>query len=245
MKLKTNISKVSTQSLGTLALRVIETVNASGIEEAKTSKNFLKLTELNDAYQQAIDPVNIKSMSNQIDNKFTERNQLFTELFTYVKGLTVADEADVKTAAQKIYDEISKFGLNFSKLRKSDKTLRYIRIIESLKQSEFADALQKTKLTDKLNALDIVQRAYEDLYMGRGNRVAGKVAATSIRYDMETVLKKYLDEVALVTENKETEDWKTLYTNLKKRVEEVSASVRNRQVLPKPPVNNTETSTAS
>lgn len=241
MKIKTKISKVSIQSLGTLVIRVIDTVNNSGIEEAKTSKLFQKMVALNQSYQQAVDPINVKVISSQIEEMFSKRGQFFTEFIIYCKGLTVADDAEVKAAAIKIYDEISKFGLNFSKLNKSDKTLRYIRIIESLKQPEFTIALQKTKLTDKLNTLDTTQRAYEDLYMGRGNLVAGKVFASNLRNDMETVIKKHLDEVAYLSEDKNTEEWKTLYSNLKKRYEEINGSIRKRQVLPNPPSNKTVT----
>ncbi len=221
-KIKTKISRVNNDTLATLGMRVIDTVNESGIEEAIGSKQFLNLKEANARYQLSTNPINLKLLSSKVEEKFRERNQLFTEIYTYVKGQTVADDAEVKTAALKVYEELTKFGINFSKLRQADMTMRYIRIIESLQQPEFAEVLVTTKLTAKLAALNTAQREYEDLYMGRGNRVAGKVAPSSIRKQMENALKKHLEETGFLYEKYETEAWKTLYANLRKRFDEVS-----------------------
>lgn len=229
MNLKTKISKVSTQTLGTLGNRVIDTVNNSGIEEAKNSKHFQMLVELNNAYQQAVEPINVKLMASQIDERFKMRNLLFAEMGTITKGLMLSDDADVKTAALMIYEELTKFGTNFSNMRMADKTLRYIRIIESLKQDKYADALLKTKLKDKLDTLDSVQREYENLYMNRGNMVAGKIAASNIRKEMEAVMKKHLDETTYLKDVHETDAWNVLYNNLKKRYAEVSISLAEKK----------------
>lgn len=245
MNYKTKINRVNNHTLGTLTLRIIETVNESGIEEAKTSKRFQNLLEANTAYQQAVNPLNVRLMSEQIEGKFEKRDLLFTQMYTYIKGLTVSDDADVKSAAMKIYEEMTKFGLNFSKLRKADKTLRYIRIVESLKQTEYAEAVTTTQLADKLNALDDIQREYENLYMNRGNRVAGKVTASRIRKEMEQALKKHLDETVFLLNKYETEDWKILYANITKRINEVSTTLSAKQPSPKQSELNPKTEEAS
>lgn len=245
MKFKSKINRVNNHTLGTLTLRIIDTVNESGIEEAKTSKQFQYLLEANSVYQQAVNPLNVRLMSEQIEGKFEERDLLFTQMYTYIKGLTVSDDAEVKIAAMKVYEEMTKFGLNFSKLRKADKTLRYIRIVESLKQTEYAEAVAATQLADKLNALDTVQREYENLYMNRGNRVAAKVAASSIRKEMEHALKMHLDETEFLRNKYETEDWKTLYANITKRIYEVTTTLSAKQTTPKLPGLNPETEAAS
>ncbi|MHB9054652.1 MAG: DUF6261 family protein [Paludibacteraceae bacterium] len=233
MKIKTKINKVNNQTLGTLSLRVIDTVNNSGIEEAKTSKQFLILLETNNIYQQAVNPINVRLISAEVDRVFNERNQLFTEMITYIKGLTVSDDENVRAAAFKIMEEIGKFGLNFSRIRKADKTLRYIRIIESLQLPEYQEALELTKLTEKLNTINRVQREYERLYMNRGNKVASKVWASHVRKDMELALKNHLDEVLFLTNQYETEPWKVLALNLKKRFDEVTVTQPARQeILP-------------
>lgn len=220
--IKTKIGKVNNDTLATLGMRVIDTVNESGIEEALTSKQFQKLMEVNAEYQQSTNPINVKLMSIEVNNKFLERNKLFLEMFTYIKGLTFSDDTEMREAAQKIYEELTKFGTNFSNIRLADKTMRYIRIIESLQQPEMAEAVLTTQLTAKLAKLYTVQREYEDLYMGKGNRVAGKVTPTSIRKRMGIALKKHLEETGFLYEKYETEAWKTLYTNLNKRFDEVS-----------------------
>lgn len=236
MKIKSKISKVSTQSLGTLCLRIIDTVNNSGVEEVKSSKNFLRLLEVNNLYQDAVNPINIKMLTAKIDEKFIQRDTLFAELYTYVKGLTVSDQAEERAAANVIMEEITKFGLNFRRLRNADKSLRYIRIIESLKKPEYADAIEKTGLTDRLNLLDSVQNDYETMYMNKGNRIAGKNAASSLRKEVEDTLKKFLDELDYLSDKNGTDAWTALYANVKKRVAEMSLPIRDKQVLPNPNV---------
>lgn|GEM_PF-4923340 len=236
MQLKSKISKVSTQSLGTLCLRIIDTVNNSGVEEVKSSKNFLRLLEVNNRYQDAVNPINIKMLNAKIDEKFIQRDTLFAELYTYVKGLTVSDQAEERAAANVIMEELTKFGLNFRRLRNADKSLRYIRIIESLKKPEYADAIEKTGLTDRLNLLDNVQNDYETMYMNKGNRIAGKNAASSLRKEVEDTLKKFIDELDYLSDKNGTDAWTALYANVKKRVAEMSLPIRDKQVLPNPNV---------
>lgn len=188
--------------------------------------------------------MNVKQMSSDIDNKFDERNQLYQQIIIYIKGLIVSDDVEIRNAALILWGEISRFGTSFSKLRKADKTLRFIRIIESLKKSELAEAILKVKLTDKLSALEAVQLEYESLYMNRGNLVAGKVAPTNLRKVMEKAIKKHLDETAFLCDKYETEEWKTLYANLKKRFDEVSATMPEKQNPESPAGDVSENETA-
>ena len=198
MKYKSKVTRVTNETLATLGNRVIETVNNSGIEEAVDSKQFQQLLEVNASYQEATNPLNVKQMSSDINNSFDERYRLFQNLIIYIKGMTLSNDEEVRNAALKIWVEISKFRMNFSKLRKADMTLRYIRIIESLKMTELADAILKVKLTEKLNALEAVQLEYESLYINRGNLVAGKVTPSNLRKKIEKELKKHLDETAYI-----------------------------------------------
>ncbi len=216
------LTRVSNGTLATLGMRVVDTVDESGIEEAVESKQFRNLKVANDDYQSATNPVNVKLLSENIEDLFKARKQNFTDICTCVKGLTVSDDEVVKKAALRIYEELTKFGKNFSRVRKADLTMRYARIIESLQKPEYAELLLTTKLTAKLTAFSAVQRAYEEQYMGRGNRIAGKVAPSSIRKQLENALKKHLEETFFLCEKYETEAWKTLYANLRKRFDEVS-----------------------
>ncbi len=244
MKYKSKVTRVTNETLATLGNRVIETVNNSGIEEAVDSKQFQQLLEVNASYQEATNPLNVKQMSSDINNSFDERYRLFQNLIIYIKGMTLSNDEEVRNAALKIWVEISKFRMNFSKLRKADMTLRYIRIIESLKMTELADAILKVKLTEKLNALEAVQLEYESLYINRGNLVAGKVTPSNLRKEMEKALKKHLDETAYLSEKYETEAWKTLNANLRKRFDEVSVTMPEKQKPESPAEDVPETETA-
>ena len=103
MKIKSKASKVGIESLGALGIRVIDTVNESGIQEATTTKQFLELVEVNNRYQEALEPVNQKDISDAIDAIFKQRNVLFTSIYVYVNGLLNSPDVEMQDAAKQIF----------------------------------------------------------------------------------------------------------------------------------------------
>ena len=225
MNYRSKTNKINNESRAMLALRMIDTVNKSGIEDAKVSNAFVQLTDVNARYQIAIEPGTAKQVSQSITDKYKERTALFTEMYDYLYGLLGSPDAQMKAAATLLFEQFSKYGKNFGKYRLADQSLRYIRIIESLKQPEYAAALAKTQLTDKLAVLDQLQLDYEELYMGRGNTYATKVAPSSLSKELNDAIKLYMDEVNWMATRTNTEAWITLRNNLQRRFDEVNVSV--------------------
>lgn len=225
---KSIISKISTQTLGALSLRVIENVNNSGITEAINSSVFQSLITLNNEYQTSLAPVNIKVLSAEVNEKYDERNSSFKKLKDYISGMLNSDSDEVSAAAKKVYAVITMYGTNFSNLKKTDRTLRYIRIIETLKSDDYADALEKTSITERVNTLDTLQREYETVYMSKGSKVASQTAPSNIRKSLETGLKNLIDAFEVFQNQYQTDAWTTLYADLVKRVEEVSSSIQTK-----------------
>lgn len=226
MNFKSKINRINNESGAMLALRIIDTVNKSGIEDARLSKQFLELENVNSRYQIAIEPANDKQLKSAITSLYTQRTNIFQEIYGYLEGLLNAPDADMKAAASLLFEQVSKYGKSFSKFRIADQSLRYIRIIESLMKPEFAAALTKTLLTDKLALLDQVQLDYEGLYMGRGNSSVSKVAPSNLRNELNAAIKKYMEEVNWTASREESEQWNTLKTNLQQRFDEVNVTMR-------------------
>ncbi|MEI7503118.1 MAG: DUF6261 family protein [Paludibacter sp.] len=225
MKIKTKANKVGIESLGALSKRVIDTVNESEIIEAATTKQFLELVTVNSRYQDALEPVNQKEVSDAIDAVFEQRNILFGTMYDYVKGLLKSPDAEMQVAAKQIFDHLNKYGKNFSRYKIADQTLHYDHIVDSLKEAEHQPALAKMLLVNKVAQLDQLHLDYESLYRKRGNTAVHYVAPTKIRLEMEKAVKLYLDEVRWMASQNDSEPWKTLSLNVEKRFIEMNPTV--------------------
>ena len=229
MKIKTKASKVGIESLGALGIRVIDTVNESDIVDATTTKQFLELVEVNDRYQEALEPVNVKEVSDAIDTVFEQRNFKFSAMYVYVNGLLNSPDVEMQAAAKQIFDHLNKYGKNFSRFKLSDQTLHYNHIMESLKRAEYQPALIKMLLVNKVAELDQLHLDYELLYRKRGNSSVSYVAPTYLRIEMEKAVKLYLDEVRWMASQNNTEPWITLSLNVEKRFIELNPSVSRKE----------------
>lgn len=225
MKYKTKANKIGNESLAVLGLRIIETAEKSGMNDAKLTKQFLHLVSVNERFQNAILSGNLKLKTASIDALFNKRNELFLQMYNYLNGLIDSPDAEMKAAATLLFNELDKFGKNFARLKLADKSLRFIRIVQNLKKPECEPALVKTLLVSKVNELNQLQLDYEDLYMDRGNITAVKVAPSNLRKEMEDAVKLYLDEVNWMASQNDTEPWHTLQINLQKRFDEVTVSM--------------------
>ena len=244
MKIKTKASKVGIESLGALGIRVIDTVNESDVELATSTKQFLELVEVNNRYQEALEPVNQKEVSDVIVALFEQRNVLFGAMYVYVKGLLNSPDVAMQAAAKQIFDHLNKYGRNFSRFKLSDQTLHYNHIVESLKKAEYQPALIKTLLVNKVGELDQLHLDYESLYRKRGNSSVSYVAPTYLRIEMEKAVKLYLDEVRWMASQNSTEPWKTLSLNVEKRFLELNPTVMRKDKTAEAKVASTLPKTA-
>jgi hypothetical protein len=229
MNFKTKTNRITNESGGMLALRIIDTVNKSGIEVAKTSKQFLKLEEVNGRYQLALKPLNETQVSQVITTTFNQRSNLFDETYTYLEGLTSSPDVAMKAAADLLFPVISMYGKTFNRAKLANQSLRYGVIIDTLKQPENSAALGTTLLTDKVDLLEQVQQDYEELYMNRGNASAVRIVPSSLRAELNSAIKKCMDEMNYQAEREETEAWITLCSSLQQRFDELTVSSSKKQ----------------
>src|SRR5665647_1090898 len=129
MLYKSKANRVGNLSLAALGLRIIDTVEKSGIDEARSSKQFLILKEVNGRYQVAIIPGDNKEVQNSIQALFIERKTVFVDTYDYVQGQTKSPIPDIKAAAGIVFRELNKFGCTFYKVKIADQSVQYIRII--------------------------------------------------------------------------------------------------------------------
>lgn len=226
MNYKTKINRISNDSRAMLALRIIDTVNKSAIEAARQSKLFLQLVGVNQRYQVAIAPGNSRQVRLAIEVLHKQREDLFEETYGYLEGLLNSPDPEMKAAATLLWGYINMFGRNPGNTKVAGQSLRYIRIIEALKRPECAGALATTKLTERIGMLDQLQLDYEELYMGRGNDSAARVAPTRLTNEMNKSIKLYMDEVHLMAAGEQTDEWDALKANLLQRFDEVKVTPR-------------------
>jgi len=221
---KTN--KANIMQLSGLVLRIIETVILSGILAAKVTKRFLHLVDVSSRYQIAIrldqEESNLKKA---VKAKYDLRIELFTQMYNYLEGSLNSPNAEMKAAANLLFQQVNRFGKNFSKPMLLVQTAQYHTIIGALKRSEFTDALVTTLLTEKLSELDQLHKDYELLYTGISNRTSVKVVPSDLRKELADAIKEYMDEVNLMASEVDTAEWYTLCVNLQNRFDEVNLTV--------------------
>lgn len=221
---KTKASQLTNDSLVILAIRIIETVNQSGNNAARTSRYFLQLVESVNSYKENANSSNMLLLSKAILLLFNKRKALFDDVYDYLAGLLKSPEESMKVAAVQLFDVVSRFGQQFYKVKIADQSLRYMRIIETLKKAEYEGAITKTLLTDRLSQLDDIQMEYENLYMGRGNDKSMAIAPTTIRKEIEAGLKLFYDEMCWNSKLIGTAEWMTLCRNIESRFDEMSVT---------------------
>ena len=232
MKLKSKANRVGNISLATLGVRIIDTVNNSGIEEATHSIQFLHLFEVNGRYQASITPNDKLQKSTELKHLFKTRNMFFSNIYDYVEGQTKSPLQEVKIAAEKVFVVLNKYGRNLSRARVADLTIRYIRIIDLLQKPEMTDALTKISLTDKVSEFEDLQLSYESLYMGLGNESTVHAAPSTLRKEMLDAVKSYAEELKWLSNNHNTDNWRTLYTNVEQRFNEMTVTQSRKKDAP-------------
>ncbi|MEI6556733.1 MAG: DUF6261 family protein [Paludibacter sp.] len=223
MNIKTKANRVGNTSLAALSVRIIDTVQKSGIEEAAQSKQFLHLQEVNSRYQAAILPTDT-AQKTEVKAMYRNRTQYFTEIYDYVEGQTKSPLADVRASANRVFEVLNKYGRNVSRSRIADLSVRYIRIIEALKRPEMEADVTKLSLTAKLTEFDNAQLRYEDLYMQLGNDSQTHRAPTTLRKEMLEAVKLYVEELKWAVNANDTDAWRTLYSNVEQRFNELTVS---------------------
>jgi hypothetical protein len=229
MKLYSFVNNSRVLPLATLSNRYIQTVEQSGIPEAAQSVQFDQLVELNNKYQAAIDPKRVNEISVAIDLEFNNREALFTQMHTYLHGLTLSPDAAVRTAAIALFAAIDKYGTSFNRRPLGEQSVYYIRIIEAIKNPAFASAINQAHLSEQVAKFEASQLNYESLYIGRGNAKQKSTAPSSLRKELQQCLKKHLAEVESMAGRTGDDAWKQLCNELKQRFTETQTPMNKRR----------------
>lgn len=245
MKIKTKINKMSNETVATAAMRVIDTINASDCDRVKESAYLTTLTGVSERYQSAVEPYSTVAATEAINAKAEERLQLFTNLYNLVYGLQNSSDGNIKTAAEKIFTVINMYGKAYSKERIADQAIRYMRMIETLKNADNAADLETLGITDQVTALDTVQQAYENLYLTRGNATSSNVSSSSLRTEMNNALKNMIDKVNAVANEYPTDDNVNLAKQVEQRINEIYVTAKSSETTSKVETATGETTEAA
>ena len=220
------ISKASNESVAMLSKRVLEAVEQSNIQEALNGKAYMAHAELSSQFAKAAEKLKRKELSEPVNKYYNDRRDLFAAMYVYAKGLCNAPDAEMAEAAQQVFKALNMYGQVLSKLKLDVQSFRYIRIIEALKQPELVAALTKMQLTAKVAELDSVQRAYENQFADRSNKIKGNVSASSLRPALNEAIKLHIDELNWLARQTESEALSKLCTEVNARVTDLKISVQ-------------------
>ena len=221
MKIRTKIYRMSNESIAAVGLRVVETIQKSISEETKKSALFYSLVDVNTRYQSAVEPNGSKIIAEAIDNEFKNREMLYTDFYELAYGNQKSRVAALREAAIRIFKVLNMYGKSFKQERIADQTVRYIRIIETLKGEEYTEAIATLNATELLSELNEAQNRYEDLYLGRGNRLSLKEPTIKLRKEMNKALNLIVDEIGINEIKYPTEENISLRKIIEQRFNEV------------------------
>jgi hypothetical protein len=221
---RTKANRIGIESLDTLGQRVIDTVNSSVVEEAKKTKYFLLLVDVNTRFSQALMPPVYREYTSAINSLHKQCEDGFLDIYDYLKGLQKSPDAEISAAAVTLFRIVSQFGRKYVHLKDADRTSRYGRIIDELQKEENAGAVTKTLLAGKLAAFASFHQEHETLFRKRGNIRSVNISASKLRAEMQEAAKMHLEELQWLTRTKNTEEWRVLCRNVEERFDEMNVS---------------------
>ncbi len=225
---KTVISRISNKALATAANRYIETINQSGLPEAKSSLQYTALVNNNNIYQESVNTITKSEYVKGLAEKDVLRMESFRSIKRYLSGLLDSPVAEMKSAAQLLYPQVELYGTRLDKLKKIEISDQMLRLTNSLLLPEFAEAVTTVSLTTSINDLKYAVEAYEDFYLKRGNVNATKRnqdCASKFRRTLESSMKAYFDEASTMTARTGDPKWTMLLQQLTERFYEIATSV--------------------
>lgn len=220
------ISKASNESVAMLSKRVLEVVEQSSIQEALNGKAYMAHAELSSQFAKAAEKLKRKELSESVNKNYNDRRDLFAAMYVYAKGLCNAPDAEMAEAAQQVFKALNMYGQFLGNLKVEVQSFRYIRIIEALKQPELAAALTKMQLTVKVAELDSLQRAYENEFADRSNKIKGNISASSLRRALNEAIKLHIDELNWLARQTDSEALRKLCFEVNARVADLIISTQ-------------------
>ena len=220
----TKTNRIGIESLDTLGQRIIDTVNSCAIAEAKTSKYYLQLVEVNNRFRQALSPPDFRELTEDIGTKHDQCEDAHLDIYDYLKGLQKSPDAEISEAATKLFCIAGQYGRKYVHIKAADRISRYGRILAELQKEENSAAVSKTLLTTKLTAFATFFNEHETAFRERGNTRKANKSATSLRAGMEEAIKLYLEDLQWQTRKADTEEWRVLCRNVEARFDEMNVS---------------------
>lgn len=218
---RTKVQKLPNGSLGTLAKRINDSVQKSGIAQAQNTKQFTLLSQVNSRYQSLITPKDQKEISDTVKEKYEMREQLLKKIGSYCNGLLNSPDEETRLAAIQVNKILTGFRGNLSRMKLAEQAIRYIRIIEMLQSTEVTEAIQTLKLTDVVVQLDTIQREYESYYTGRGDERAGFTYASNLRRELVDAIVEHYEECCWLAKQNDTDEWRLLVVSIERRLAEI------------------------
>ena len=236
IKKSSRISKASNESAAMISKRILEAVEQAGIQEALNGKAYQAHTEISLQFAKAAEKLKRKELSKPVNKYYADRSLLFSVMYQYVKGLCNAPDAEMAEAAQQVFKSLNMYGQYLGNLKVEVQSFRYNRIIDALKQPELAAALTKIQLTAKVAELDDNQRAYENQFVERSNKIKSNVSATSLRKSLNEAIRLHIDELNWLARQTESEALRRLCFEVNARIGDLVLSQQRNSTT-----NETET----
>lgn len=228
------IKKASNESIGILSIRLIETINNCGIDDATVSKQYENFSNLNDAYQLALNNPNRTLLTQEINELENLRNEALIDIFSFLNGQSKSRIASTKTASNTLLAKIEKFEPPFIHLKKGERSLRYEHAAQLLKETEAYNTATTLNMKELIDDFLEYHTAYETKHKLRTDLLKSTLSPTSIRSDLNRAIIDYIKEVEIMEQRTGEEAWKLLLQNIENRCSEITLSRRSTPIDPNP-----------
>lgn len=222
--MKITLRKLSTKDLATLAQRTINTSESGNYPVIDAHPLLAELKLKYSDYDAVYTKMTFSGKGNDVATSDNERDLAFTTLKAFLNSYRKMLTLPNYQSAQDLYQIFKQFGLNLDRLSYSSETAQMKKLIEELEKPENTQKLTALSLTTAFIDMKDKQTAFELIFAeqaGANANLRQQKSASSIRKDLEKILKSYLN---LITAMKDVSDWKLLYADISELVKAAKLS---------------------
>ncbi len=214
IKYKTVIRKADNNSAATIGVKIIDTINNSGLENIISNPAYKKFLADNDVYQSCV-AQDAKNMArDSVKSNELIRKNLFLELHSYVAGMLSSPNEDSRNSAIIVFEKLDMYGKSFVHKRKVDQVVAYIRITEALKDPNLLEHLTKLEIADKAKALVDIQASIEAAQINLIKTNVKYPAASRVRNNFNKSVILFMDDINIKQKTEEDIQFNILFEHL-------------------------------
>ena len=224
---RSSYTKISITSLGTLAVRVIDAVKDSNLNEAIQCIQFNKLCDASEVFQQSVLNKNGSEFNKLVSEKDEIRDNAFVGLRKFVQAHFCSPTIEEKKAAEHANEILEWYGSKIEALPHSDESIYIEKIIDEFKKPSAAELAKVLNLHLWLSALEEAQAEFKKVFEQHSNESVARNEIDSSNNLKKTLVKQlgeFMEYVSAMQIVNDSVEWKELGNRLQKEIDSIISS---------------------